>query len=93
MYQHLQKDQQKDIPQLLFGDNQINAVVKDYYKDDSFCRSANGNINLWKLYNLFTGVNKNSYIDNFVEKSVNAFDFIDVLKQSVNNKTNNWYLN
>ena len=39
------------------------------------------NINLWNVYNLFTGANKNSYIDNFLDRSVNATELI----QGINN--------
>ncbi|MGN6400961.1 MAG: DUF3871 family protein [Flavisolibacter sp.] len=91
MYQHLPKDLQSNIPQLMFGDNQINAVCKDYYKDSSFCRDDEGNINLWRLYNLFTGANKNTYIDGFIEKSVNAFHFVNEIKWALENKKNNWF--
>jgi hypothetical protein len=70
----------KDIPPLLFGDQQIGMVVKDYYKDSSFCKDDHGNINLWKLYNLFNGANKSSYIDSFLERSVNAFSFAEQVK-------------
>jgi hypothetical protein len=48
---------------VLFGDQQINTVVRDFYKDSSFSRDSFGNINLWKLYNLLTGANKSSYIE------------------------------
>src|SRR5687768_7099240 len=66
MYANLPTCIKADISPLHFGDNQIGAVVKDYYKDESFCKDLEGNINLWKLYNLLTGVNKSSYIDNFL---------------------------
>lgn len=92
MYPYLPKIIQKDIPKLLYGDNQISAVCKDYYRDNSFCKDNSDNINLWNLYNLFTGVNKSSYIDGFVEKSVNAFDFVNELRWALENKTENWFL-
>ena len=92
MYQHLPKSFQKDIPELLFGDNQFSAIVKDYYKDESFCKDTHGNINLWKLYNLFTGVNKSSYIDHFIDKAVNAYNFIEKIRWALNDKRSNWYL-
>lgn len=92
MYQHLPKDAQKDIPQLMFGDQQIGSVVRDYYRDSSFCRDEYGNINLWKLYNLFTEANKSSYIDNFIDKSVNAYHFIEKIRWTIEEKNNNWYL-
>lgn len=92
MYQHLSKDLQKDIPQLMFGDQQIGSVVKDYYRDNSFCRDEQGKINLWKLYNLFTEANKSSYIDNFIDRSVNAYHFIEKIRWALEEKGNNWYL-
>lgn len=63
MYQNLPTARKNEIAPMLYGDAQLNAVVKDYYRDNSFCRNERGNISLWKLYNLFTGVNKSSYID------------------------------
>lgn len=92
MYQHLPKDIQKDIPQLMFGDQQISSVVKDYYRDNSFCRDDQGNINLWRLYNLFTEANKSSYIEGFLDKSVNAYHFIEKIRWALEEKSNNWYL-
>lgn len=92
MYQHLPKHIQRDIPQLMFGDQQISSVVRDYYRDNSFCRDEQGNINLWRLYNLFTEANKSSYIDNFIDRSVNAYHFIEKIRWALEEKSNNWYL-
>jgi hypothetical protein len=93
MYQHLPNEQKKDIPPLLFGDQQIGAVVKDYYKDNSFCKDEHGNINLWKLYNLFTGANKSSYIDSFLERSVNAFKLVEQVRYGLKSNGSSWYMN
>lgn len=93
MYNHLPAESKASIPALLFGDTQIGAVCREYYKDDSFCRDEDGSIDLWKLYNLFTGSNKSTYIDSFVERSSSAFQLVYSLKQSLQNQTYNWYLN
>jgi len=93
MYQHLPRAMQNEIQQLQLGDNQIATLVKDYFKDDSFCRAQDGNINLWKLYNLFTGACKRTYIDNFLDRSVNAFQFTDQIRIALKDNTSNWYLN
>jgi hypothetical protein len=93
MYQYLPGTMKKDIPQLLFGDTQIGNMVRDYYKDDSFCRMDDGTLNLWRLYNLFTSVNKSTYIDQFLERGVNAFSFAYNIKSALQNQTFNWYLN
>ena len=92
MYNHLPSFLKADIPPILFGDNQMATVVKDFYRDDSFCRDDNGNINLWKLYNLFTSANKSSYIDSFLDRSVNSFSFVEQIRRGIENKSNCWYL-
>jgi hypothetical protein len=76
MYQYMPKSEKSGLPKLEFGDSQINQVVDGYYNDENFSRESDGSINLWNLYNLFTGANKSSYIDRFLERSVNAGDVI-----------------
>jgi hypothetical protein len=93
MYNHLPTDVKKDIPPMLFGDTQMSAVVRDFYKDESFCRDANGDINLWNLYNLFTNSNKSTYIDSFLDRSVNAFNFVEQVRHGLEGKSECWYLN
>jgi hypothetical protein len=92
MYQHLPVKEKEKINPLLFGDQQIASVCRDYYRDNSFCRTSNGNINLWKLYNLFTGANKSTYIDQFLERSVNASILIENIRNSMNKTGNSWYI-
>jgi hypothetical protein len=93
MYNHLPGAIKAEIPPLLFGDQQISNVVKDFYRNESFCRDHHGNINLWRLYNLFTGANKSTYIDNFLDRSVNASQLAEQLKDGLENRSENWYLN
>lgn len=93
MYNHLSAEAKNLITPLMLGDSQINSIARDFYKDDSFCRSSDGNINLWKLFNLLTGSNKSSYIDTFLDRSVNAFDFTEQIRLAVMNKSSSWYLN
>ena len=93
MYPYLPVRAKKEIPQLLYGDAQLGTVVKDYYCDSSFCRNNSGDINLWKLFNLFTGANKSSYIDRFMDRSVNAFRLIEQIQFELEGKSTSWYLN
>jgi hypothetical protein len=93
MYPHLPQDFRRDVSPLLFGDQQMSSVVKDFYKDESFCRDTSGNISLWRLYNLFTGANKSSYIDSFLDRSVNAYQLVEQIKWGLEGKNSNWYLN
>jgi hypothetical protein len=92
MYPQLPTDLKRSIHPLLFGDSQINSIVKDYYKDASFCRQSNGNINLWKLFNLFTGANKNSYVDLLLDRSVNAYNFVEQIRGEIENSGQSWFL-
>jgi hypothetical protein len=92
MYQHLPSSLKEGIPELTLGESQINAVCRDYYRDNSFCKNAEGNISLWKLYNLFTSANKTSYIDSFVDRAVNASLFAKELANALEQKRTNWFL-
>lgn len=93
MYNHLPNQMRNDIPPILLADSQLGMVCKDYYRDESFCKDAAGNINLWRLYNLLTGANKSTYIDNFLDRSVNAYHFVEKLKYALQNGQSIWYLN
>jgi hypothetical protein len=68
-------------------------VVKDYYSDESFSRDENGNINLWKLFNLFTGANKMSYIDNFLDRNVECQHFINGIQLAMAGSGGHWFIN
>jgi len=92
MYQHLDKKTQKTIFPVGLNDSQINSIVKDYYHCPNFARSEDGSISFWNLYNLLTEANKSSYIDNNLERNVNAYELINNLGKSVENKTPNWLL-
>lgn len=92
LYQHLPALVKSTVPALLYGDQQLATVCPDYYRDDSFCRDESGDINLWRLYNLFTGANKSTYIDRFLDRSVNALDFIQQVQAALDGQNTNWYL-
>ncbi len=93
LYHYLPKKEKQKLPILLLNDGHINTIAKDYYNDESFCRGEKGDINLWSLFNLFTSANKNSYIDTFLDRSSNAFDFTNGLKNTLNGYSNHsWFL-
>jgi hypothetical protein len=58
----------------------LSLVLDGYYKDKYFGRDKDGGINLWKLFNLFTGANKSSYIDKFLDRSINAESVIESMR-------------
>jgi hypothetical protein len=93
LYQHLPKNEKSTIPNLNFTDGHINTIVKDYYEDNSFSRNMQGDIDLWNVYNLFTQANKSSYIDTFLDRNVNAFDFTQgIQKALIGNGDYHWFL-
>jgi hypothetical protein len=60
-----------------FTDSHINAIARAYYSDENFAREGTASdIDLWRVYNLFTGANKSSYIDTFLDRSLNATNLI-----------------
>jgi hypothetical protein len=92
MYQYLSTEQKNDLPLLMFGDNQLSSIAKDYYTNPNFHKDKNGNINLWNLLNLYTGANKSSYIDRFLERGLNASNFISSIGRSLMTNSYNWFL-
>jgi hypothetical protein len=92
MYAFLKSAEKAGMPTLELGDSQVNTVIRDYYKDKSFCRDDEGNINLYRFYNLLTGANKSSYLDTFLDRTVNALSFTQVLLNSLKTGQYLWYL-
>jgi len=84
LYHCLPNSVKKTLPSFEFGDNHINAVAKAYYNDDNFkIEKGAAAINLWNVYNMFTGANKNSYIDNLLDRSLNATDMITGINKAL----------
>jgi len=74
------------------NDKQINNVARGYLLDSNFKGDENGSLNLWNLYNLFTGAAKSSYIDSFLQRQKQAFEFTHKLANSIKNEEPNYYL-
>lgn len=71
MYQYLPSKEKKTLPEMLMTDTQINLITKAYYNDEDFGRNGD-ELSMWRMYNLLTGANKSSYIDSFLDRSLNA---------------------
>ncbi|WP_367916689.1 DUF3871 family protein, partial [Leadbetterella sp. DM7] len=82
LYQYLPSQEKKGLPEFMFGENQLSMVARDYLADADFSRTDTGDISLWNLYNLFTGANKMSYIDSFLNRGLNASQVIHHLTES-----------
>ncbi|MEJ8739008.1 DUF3871 family protein [Phocaeicola sp. HCN-6420] len=84
LYQYLPLEQKKSLPQMLMTDTQIGIVAKSFYHDDNFSFPDNQKeISMWNVYNLLTGANKSSYIDNFLDRAYNATQLADGLNKAL----------
>jgi hypothetical protein len=92
MYQYLPAKQKKALQAFPLGDAQVGAIAREYYQDESFSRKSDGSIDLWRLYNLFTGANKSSYIDTFLDRGAGCFSFTQFLAEQLERGASSWYL-
>ena len=84
LYQYLPNEQKRILPQMLKTDTQIGIVAKSFYHDDNFSLPDNQReISMWNVYNLLTGANKTSYIDNFLDRAYNATQLADGLNKAL----------
>lgn len=84
LYQYLPNEQRRLLPQMLMTDTQIGIVAKSFYHDDNFSLPDNQKeISMWNVYNLLTGANKSSYIDNFLDRAYNATQLVDGLNKAL----------
>lgn len=84
LYQYLPNEQKRILPQMLMTDTQIGIVAKSFYHDDNFSLPDNQReISMWNMYNLLTGANKTSYIDNFLDRAYNATQLADGLNKAL----------
>lgn len=92
LYQYLPVVKKKQLPEFLLNDTQIATVAKEYLSSSQFASDADGSIDLWRFYNLLTEANKSSYIDTFVDRSVNAFQFTSQLAHAIEQESDFWFL-
>lgn len=94
LYQYLPAKEKKILPLLDITDTQINAIAKNYYTDKNFaCDRNESRISMWNVYNLFTEANKSSYIDNFLDRSMNATELAGGLTKAIRgDKDYEWFI-
>ena len=92
LYNYLPAEKKKNILTISFTDTQVSTVADSYYNDENFSRNGSESISLWKLYNLFTGANKSSYIDKFLTRGVNAFQLTDHIAEALETGEESWFL-
>ena len=94
LYQYLPPTQKKKLPQMLMTDTQASIVAKSFYNDDNFSLPDNQKeISMWNVYNLLTGANKSSYIDNFLDRAYNATQLADGLNKALHGECDySWFI-
>ena len=94
LYQYLPAKEKKLLPTMEFTDSHINAIARAYYADENFsCTEGADEIDLWRVYNLFTGANKSSYIDTFLDRSLNATELVSGIGQALQGESNyRWFI-
>lgn len=93
MYQYLPNEERKKIPELLMTDTQIGLVAQSYYKDKNFGMHVGNSLSMWQVYNMLTGANKSSYIDNFLDRSLNASELATGLCAALSGKEDySWFI-
>ncbi len=93
LYNAMPKAQRDGIPDLGLSDSQLSTVAEDFYKDKNHSRNADGSIDLWKMYNLFTGANKSSYVDTILDRNVAIYSGVKQLSSCLAHNESSWYLN
>lgn len=92
LYQCLPQGYQKSVPRLLITDTQINSVAKAYIQDENF-GGFGGDLSMWRFYNLLTGANKSSYIDSFLDRSLNATEVAQGINMALHgDKRYSWFI-
>ena len=84
----------KGLPNMGFGDAQMNSVVKGYLYDPDFGVNEDKEISLWNVFNLFTDAAKSTYIDTFLDRNLNAFELCSGLVKVLDTGQGeyNWFL-
>lgn len=92
LYLHFSKSQKNGLFDLKTTDSQINTILKNYIDDEYFSADSQGYINLWNLYNLFTESSKSNYINNFLDRNCNTYEFVNHLSKHIKTFENNYFL-
>ena len=92
LYQALPSYQQRRIPKLLITDSQINNVCRDYYNNPNF-GAKNSTISMFDFHNLLTTANKSSYINDYVQRGINATEVtVGICKALQGDSEYSWFL-
>lgn len=95
LYQALSTEQQRELPEIILGDQAINAATRNYTSNPNFCKKEGGDITCWNLMQLLNEAVKASYVDKWLERNQNCTDFAIGIQKAIENEDNTygWFLN
>ncbi len=82
------------LPQILLGDQTLNAAVKEFTSNPNFGVGDADSISCWQFLNYLNASCRNSYIDRFIDKQVNAMDLSIGIARALNHEDDSysWFL-
>lgn len=96
LYQALPLAQQREIPQVILGDQAINEVTRQYVSNPNFGRkSGDDGISTWDFMQLLTEAVKGSYIDRWLDRNANCIEFATGIRKALRYEDSefDWFLN
>ena len=88
--------QQREIPQVILGDQAINEVTRQYVSNPNFGRkSGDDGISTWDFMQLLTEAAKGSYIDRWLDRNANCIEFATGIRKALRYEDSgyDWFLN
>ena len=96
LYQALPLAQQREIPQVILGDQAINEVTRQYVSNPNFGRkTGDDGISTWDFMQLLTEAAKGSYIDRWLDRNTNCIEFATGIRKALRYEDSefDWFLN
>ena len=95
LYQALSTEQQRELPEIILGDQAINAATRNYTSNPNFGKKEGEDITCWNLMQLLNEAVKSSYVDKWLERNQNCTDFAIGIQKAIENEDNTygWFLN
>ena len=96
LYQFLPVSEQRQLPSLTFGDQAVNAMVKNYVSNPNFGKKEGEDFTVWNLLQLGNEAVKQSYIDKWIDRNQNCTDFALGIQRAINGEDTDgysWFLN
>ena len=95
LYQALPTEQQRELPEVILGDQAINAATRNYTSNPNFGKKEGEDITCWQLMQLLNEAIKSSYVDKWLERNQNCTDFAIGIQKAIENEDNTygWFLN